>query len=210
MKRNMKQWAQETISSPAKQPMPLLSFPCIQLMNVTVNDLISDSVLQAQGLKAVAERIPSGAAVSFMDLSVEAEAFGSNIRFYENEVPTVVGAIVTDQESADALAIPPVGAARTGLYVDAIQKAVASITDRPVFSGVIGPFSLAGRLLDVNEIMIQCFEEPDVVHTVLRKTTEFIIQYCRAYEAAGANGVVIAEPLTGLMSPSLADRKSVV
>lgn len=208
MKRNMKQWAADLIAAPVKQPIPLLSFPCIQLMDVTVKELISDSTLQANGLKAVADRVPSGAAVSFMDLSVEAEAFGSEVRFYEHEVPTVVGAVVTDTSSANTLAIPEIGTARTGLYIEAIKKTVLSITDRPVFSGVIGPFSLAGRLLDVNEIMIQCFEEPELVHTVLEKTTDFIIRYCNAYKEAGANGVVIAEPLTGLMSPALAEEFS--
>ena len=34
---------------------------------------------------------------------------------------------------------------RTGIYLDAIAEAKKLITDRPVFAGVIGPFSLAGR-----------------------------------------------------------------
>jgi len=69
---------------------------------------------------------------------------------------------------------------------------------------VIGPYSLAGRLLDVSEIMIACYDEPDMVHIVLEKVTDFLISYCRAYGEAGANGVVIAEPLAGLLSPALA------
>jgi len=52
--------------------------------------------------------------------------------------------------------------------------------------------------------MVYCFEEPDMVHTVLEKVTEFIIRYCNAYKAVGANGVLIAEPLAGLLSPNLA------
>ena len=65
------------------------------------------------------------------------------------------------------------GACRTGLYLDAIKKAAGLITDRPVFAGVIGPFSLAARLLDVTEVMIDCYEEPDMVHIVLDKVTQF-------------------------------------
>ena len=48
--------------------------------------------------------------------------------------------------------------------------------------------------MDVSEIMILCYEEPDMVHTVMEKVTDFLIAYCRAYEQAGANGVMIAEP----------------
>jgi len=58
--------------------------------------------------------------------------------------------------------------------------------------------------MDVNEAMIYCYDEPDMVETVLNKVTEFIIEYIKGYKDAGANGVLIAEPLAGLLSPSLA------
>jgi len=208
MYRNMKQWTAEMIASPKKSSMPILSFPCIQLMGITVRELISSSDLQAKGMKAVADRVPSSAAVSLMDLSVEAECFGSTIRFSDDEVPTVIGTVVTDPEDAEKLEIPEIGACRTGIYIEAIDKAVELITDRPVLAGIIGPFSLAGRLMDVSEAMVLCYDEPEMVHTVLEKATAFSIEYCKAYKNAGANGVVIAEPLAGLMSPALAEEVS--
>ena len=208
MKRNMKQWVADTIAAPTKQAVPVLSFPAVQLMDITVRDLISSSEYQAKGMKMVADKVASGASVSLMDLSVEAECFGSEIRVSDDEVPTVGGAIVTDEDEADALAVPAVGVCRTGIYIDAIAKASEMITDRPVFAGVIGPFSLAGRLMDVGEAMAYCYEEPDMVHTVLEKTTAFLIEYCNAYKAAGANGVVMAEPLAGMLSPNLAEEFS--
>ena len=199
---NMRNWVAQTIENSEKKPMPLLSFPCVQLMGITVRELISDSDLQAKGMELVASRVDSAAAVSLMDLSLEAEAFGAKIHVSDDEVPTVVGALVTDEDQAEALAVPPVGAGRTGIYLDAIRK--AKITDRPVLAGIIGPFSLAGRLLDVSEAMILCYEEPEMVHAVLEKATAFLIDYCHAYREAGANGVVMAEPLAGLLSPKLA------
>lgn len=201
---NMKQWAAELMAAPIKKPLPLLSFPCTQRMGVTVKELVSDAALQAKGMQLVAETVDSAASVSLMDLSVEAEAFGAAIHTSDDEVPTVVGALITEEEEADALEIPEIGAGRTGLCVEAIRKAAKTITDRPVLAGIIGPYSLAGRLMDVSEIMILCYEEPDMVHTVLEKCTEFLICYCRAFREAGASGVVMAEPLTGLLSPNLA------
>ncbi len=208
MKRNMKQWVEELKNAPVKKPMPVLSFPGIQLMGVTVRELIASSDLQAQCMKAVADRTDTGIAVSFMDLSVEAECFGSTIRYSDDEVPTVVGAIIKDEDDAAALKVPAVGSGRSGICVEAIGKAAELITDRPVFAGVIGPFSLAGRLLDVSEAMIYCYDDPDMVHVVLEKTSEFITNYCKAFKAAGANGVVMAEPLAGLLSPALAEEFS--
>ena len=204
----MKKWLEELRLSPVKKALPVLSFPAVQLLGISVKELISDSDRQAKGMQLIAERTDSAAAVSLMDLSVEAECFGSRIRVTDKEVPTVVGRIVHDEEEADALEVPKVGSARSGLYVETIEKAVKLITDRPVFAGAIGPFSLAARLLDVAEIMMDCYDEPEMVEKVLEKSAAFIIEYCRAFKEAGANGVVLAEPVTGLLSPALAEEFS--
>jgi len=203
MKMNMKKWVEKMISSETKKGMPILSFPSIALLGINVSELISSSDMQAKGMQAVAKRTNWAAAVSLMDLSVEAECFGSEIKKSENEIPTIVGHILNDADDAQALEIPKIGAGRTGIYIDAIKKAAELIDDRPIFAGIIGPYSLTGRLCDVSEIMILCYEEPEMVHTVLEKTTQFLINYCLAYKEAGANGVVMAEPLAGLLSPDL-------
>lgn len=208
MKRSMKKWLDDIRESSVKKAMPILTFPAVQLLGVSVKELISDSDMQAKGMKLIAERTDASAAVSFMDLSVEAECFGAEIRVSDEEVPTVIGKLINDEDEANALAVPPVGAARSGLYVDSIRKAVELITDRPVFAGVIGPFSLAARLLDVTDVMMDCYDEPEKVHTVMTKVTEFIINYCKAYKDVGANGVVIAEPVAGLLSPALEEEFS--
>ncbi len=211
MKMNMTKWIDDAIAAEKKTPFPVLSFPSIQKMGITVKDLISSSDLQAKGMKIVADETPTNAAsVSLMDLSLEAEAFGSTVHFSDDEVPTVTGAIVSSEEDADALKVPEIGAGRTQIYIDAIEKAVQLIDDRPIFAGVIGPFSLAGRLMDVSEAMIYCYEEPEMVETVLEKCTEFLIKYINEYKKVGANGVLIAEPLAGLLSPALEEEFSAV
>ncbi|MGI6582665.1 MAG: uroporphyrinogen decarboxylase family protein [bacterium] len=204
MKRNMFSWVRDTISSSRKKPIPLLSSPSIQLMGISVKELISDSQLQAKGMQLVAQRVDTAASVSLMDLSVEAECFGSEIRTSDDEVPTVVGSIVVDKEQAKALQVPAISTGRAQIYLDAIEKAVKLIQDRPVFAGVIGPFSLASRLIGVSDTFVYCYEEPDIVHIVLEKCTVYLKQYIQAYRQIGANGVVVAEPLAGLLSPALA------
>lgn len=204
----MNEWLEQLKQTKTKKSMPILSFPCAQLLGKTVRELTSDSDLQAKGMKLVADRTPSLASVSLMDLSVEAEAFGANVVFPEDEVPTVIGALVEDMEGAEALRTPTVGEKRTGVYVDAVKKAKQLITDRPVFAGVIGSFSLAGRLVDVTEALVYCYTDPDLLHVVLNKCTDFLVEYVKAYKQAGANGVVIAEPLAGLLSPDLAEEFS--
>lgn len=201
---NMAKWVADTIASPAKKGFPVLSFPAIQKMDVTVRDLIGSADLQAEAMRLVAESTPSAASVSFMDLSVEAESFGSRTVLSDDEVPTVVGSVVDEDTDMEALAVPEATDGRCGLYVEAIRKVVPLIEDRPVFAGMIGPFSLAGRLCDVNEIMLLCYDEPELVESLLEKVSAFLVEYAKAFKEAGADGVVMAEPLAGLLSPDLA------
>lgn len=205
---NMKEWLNELREAETKKAMPILSFPAVQLMGISVKELISNSDRQAEGMVRIAERVDAAASVSLMDLSVEAECFGSQIVVSEDEVPTVKGSIVSDLEDVEKLQIPPVGAGRTDIYIDAVRKAVEKIHDRPVFAGMIGPYSLAGRLLDVTEIMFYCYDEPEMVALLLDKVTEFLISYGKAYKETGANGIMLAEPLAGLLSPALAEEFS--
>lgn len=208
MKRNMNEWIREVIAQDKKKGMPILSFPGAKILNVTVDELVKDGHLQALCMESIAKKYDMGMAVSLMDLSVEAEAFGSPVQFETEEVPTVREALIHDEEEAEELKVPAVGAGRTGECVKGIREACERITDRPVFAGIIGPYSLAGRLIDMTEIMILCYEEPEMVETVLEKATEFLIAYAKAFKDAGANGVVMAEPAAGLLSPSLMEEYS--
>jgi len=205
---NMKKWKESVIAASKKKAMPILSFPCVQLMGITVRQLISDSELQAAGMKKIAERTDSLVSLSMMDLSVEAESFGSEIRKSDHEVPTVVSRILEKPEDAAKLKVPDVKSGRTALYIKAIEKASREISDRPVLAGVIGPFSLAGRLMDMSEIMANCYDEPDFVNAALEKTAGFITNYILEFKKAGANGVVMAEPAAGLLSPGLIEEFS--
>ena len=203
MSRNMTAWFSQMISAKTKKALPILSFPGTQLIGASVAKIISDSDLQSQCIQRVANRCDTAASVSLMDLSVEAEAFGAGIRVPDDEVPTVIRPAVTDAASVQALAIPKVGDGRTGLYVESARKAKALITDRPMLAGAIGPFSLSGRLMDMTEIMINCIDEPDLVHALLEKTTTFLIEYVAAFKKAGLDGFVMAEPAAGLLSPEI-------
>lgn len=184
--------------------LPILSFPAAQKLNVTVEQLVKDSELQAQTMQIIAAQTETLAAVSLMDLSVEAEAFGAKVQFFTDEVPAVVGQLVSDLDEAEALEVPDLSKGRAATCVEGIRLAKARIADKPVLAGMIGPYSLAGRLMDVTEIMYVCYDEPEAVHAVLEKATQYLIQYAGAMKQAGADGIVIAEPLAGILSPDMA------
>lgn len=204
MSRNMKIWIEERMQEEKKIPLPILSFPAIQLMGINVNELIHSSELQAEGMTRIVEKVNMPAAVSLMDLSVEAEAFGAEVKYFDYEVPAVVGKLVYDTKEAENLRIPAVGSGRTGINLKTMKLALKSISDRPVFAGTIGPFSMAGRLMGVSDAVVCVRRNPEMVKILLEKTTEFLVQYIKAFKETGANGVIMAEPLAGLLSPKMA------
>ncbi len=192
----------------AKRALPILSFPAAKKLHVSVEELVKSAALQAQAMEIVARDTATIAAVSLMDLSVEAEAFGAQVRFAADEVPAIVGQLVSDEEEAKALTVPDLSAGRASLCVEAVRMAKERISGKPVLAGMIGPYSLAGRLMDVTEIMYLCYDEPETVHLVLDKTASYLIQYGQAMKNAGADGIMMAEPLAGILSPDMAQKFS--
>ena len=199
-KLNMKEWINEIIQKKEVVAMPIMTHPGIEMIGKTVRDAVTDGQVHYNAIKALSEKYPTAAATVIMDLTVEAEAFGAEIVFPENEVPSVVGRLLNDEEAIDKLEIPALNKGRVPQYLKANMLAAKTITDRPVFAGCIGPYSLAGRLYDMSEIMMLIYINPEAANSLLKKCSDFILRYCMALKATGVNGVVMAEPAAGLLS----------
>ncbi len=180
--------------------MPIMTNPGIELIGKKVIDAIKDGRTHYEAIMALRKRFPqSVASTTIMDLSVEAEAFGANIVFDDNEVPTVTGRMLESVVDVEALQIPSLDTMRVPEYLKANRLAAAEL-DVPLFGGCIGPFSLAGRLYDMTELMMAMYIEPDTANQLLDKCTQFILEYCRKIKEGGSSGVVMAEPAAGLLS----------
>ncbi|WP_106827909.1 uroporphyrinogen decarboxylase family protein [Parabacteroides pacaensis] len=196
---NINQWTKKIIEAPQRFTLPIMTHPGIEMIGCSVRDAVQDGTVHAQAIKALSDRFPSKAATVIMDLTVEAEAFGSRIEFPDNDMPHIIGRLV-DSSSVESLQVPPLTVGRIPQYLEASRLAVEMISDKPVFAGAIGPFSLAGRLFDMSEIMVACYIEPEAIALLLEKCMEFILSYCRELKNTGCAGVIIAEPAAGLLS----------
>lgn len=197
---NIKNWVSQVIIDKNRQAIPIMTHPGIEMIGKRVVDAVRDGEVHARAIKALNEAYPSAATTAIMDLTVEAEAFGCRIEFPENDMPHILGRLVSNAEEIEKLQIPGLSAGRIPEYLKANRLAVEAIRDKPVFGGVIGPFSLAGRLYDMSEIMVACYIEPDAIAMLLEKCTAFLTRYCMELKRMGCAGVVIAEPAAGLLS----------
>jgi len=177
-----------------------MTHPGIELCGYSVQKAVTDGKCHADAICALNDRFPAAAVTAIMDLTVEAEAFGAEIVFSENEIPNIVGRLVCDAASIEALEIPDLSKGRFQEYLKANRLTAQRISDKPVFGGCIGPFSLAGRLYDLSEMMMSIYLEPDAIKMLLEKCTTLILNYVKAIKETGISGVVIAEPAAGLIS----------
>lgn len=181
--------------------MPISTYPGLALVKARVRDVVTNPQAQVDVQTALHERYDTSFVMSAMDLSAEAEAFGCELQMSDGEVPTVAGRLVTGLEQAQRLSIPTVGDSRTWVFVETVRRLRAVSSSVFVLAGSIGPFSLAARLTGVSEAMELTVTEPDLMHVLLEKSTAFLTAYARAFRSAGADGLIMAEPAAGLLSP---------
>ena len=153
----MADWIKQIIEGNKRVAMPIMTHPGIEYVGKRVVDAVTDGNVHFSAIEAIVNKFDMAACTVIMDLTVEAEAFGSKIEFAENELPHVLERLVRNEEEVNQLRVPDLKAGRLPEYLKANQLAVRTFTDRPVFAGCIGPFSLAGRLYDMSEIMVAIY-----------------------------------------------------
>lgn len=201
--RSMSQWRRGILASRKRAAMPIMTHPGIELLDSTIQKALNESAVHCEVVRILAERFPSAGATMMMDLSVEAEAFGAPVTFFDRETPAITQTIASDLKSIEALALPPLSAGRVPRFIDAASLVSSAVTDRPVFSCCIGHFSLASRLYGLAQIMTSVLVEPAAIHRLIEKTTTFLHSYARELKKTGLNGLIMAEPSSGLLSEDL-------
>ena len=181
--------------------MPILAFPGVALAGCSVRELVTDAGAQVAVQRLLHEKVGTAFWLGAMDLSVEPEAFGAEAVFADMEVPTVTGRLVDNEADVARLLVPAVGAGRTPVYIETVRRLSARAGGLPVLAGMMGPFTLAARLRGIGEALVDTIDRPVLMHALLAKATDFLLAYARAFKAAGADGVIVADPVAGLMSP---------
>lgn len=130
-------------------------------------------------------------AVVPFDLGVEAEALGAKMNFYDEVegllYPTIKEKCIVD---ADDIHIPKdlANAGRIPVVTGAI-KALRRELGNEVAIGtyVLGPFTLAGQIKELDILFEESFTEPEKVSRILEKLSDYIIQVFKIYRDAGAD-----------------------
>jgi [methyl-Co(III) methanol-specific corrinoid protein]:coenzyme M methyltransferase len=169
----------------------------LQKHNLRFAHVHLDAQEMADAAAATVELAGTAAAIVPFDMGVAAEALGATLNTYPHSedilYPTLRDKYV---HTADDIKMPAdiASAGRVPLVAEAIQKLKAQFGDDvAVGSWILGPFTLAGQSMDLNEILKMTFKEPDKADAILAKLTEFLIGEAKAYVDAGADFITLRE-----------------
>ena len=196
--------------------------PCFSGMgNVTVHGLAkygwkfpeihSDAHKMAGAAASTFQLFGFECAVVPFDMGVEAEALGSQVNYYTGHedilYPTIAKGLA--EKVQDLNIRVPSDLARTGrvpLVMEAIRLLKKEVGDKvAVGSWVLGPYTLAGQLVDIGDLAKTAFKKTDMVSRVLDTLDGVLISIIRIYKEAGADYVTVREMGAGgdILSPRM-------
>jgi len=200
---DMLNWLNEIKES--KKPLPVISTPIANVLNLSVKDMVNDADIMANLVKEVVKKYDTPIALMPFDSTVEAQLFGCEVSFSDCDLPKVSNTPFTmkNDKPLSNLRMPKIESHRGSVVIDAIKKVKEGITDRPVFAYCSGPFTLATKLFSLEEILSVCDDNPDLMDELMAKLSFFISEYILHVKSAGADGVFMDESAAGNIHPSI-------
>ena len=135
-------------------------------------------------------------AVVPFDLGVEAEALGCQINYYAEHTdrtdiiyPTVSRKLV-DKVAEFDIQVPTdiANAGRVPAVAEAIRLLKGILGDHvAVGAWVLGPFTLAGQVVELDDLIKKSLQKPELINRVLDTLDDVVISLAKIYKEAGAD-----------------------
>lgn len=172
-----------------------------KLIGVTATDYLKNANNIVKGIdKAVELYKPDGVPVAF-DLQIEAETFGCELSWSDNNPPAVIShPLAEDKVKLDDLKVPGKDDGRIPIVIEATSKIRANHPDLAVYGLLTGPFTLALHLLGT-DIFMGMFDRPDYILQVLDFCADTAIAVAEMYIENGCDVIAVVDPMTSQIGP---------
>lgn len=181
--------------------------PVLDKYDIIFSRVHRDPELMAKAAAGMYREFGYECAVVPFDLGVEAEALGAKMNFYD-EVEGLLYPTVKEKsvKVVDDLRIPAdlEHAGRIPVVTGAIKALRRELGDGvAIGTYVLGPFTLAGQVKELDELFEESFLEPEKTNKLLERLSEFIIKVFHVYQKAGADYFTLREMggTSDVMSP---------
>ena len=162
-----------------------------------------DPIAMAEGAILAAKDLSLDYIQIASDLSREAEGYGTVLQYTAAGLPTVIQPGLTDITDVDKLKPLRVSdIPRVRDIVDATAYALKAESEIYPMSAIVGPATVAGNLRGVEDLMVDLFDEPECVHTLLNIVTETLLDSVRELAKVGARYIYVPDPVASLLSPN--------
>jgi uroporphyrinogen-III decarboxylase len=186
---------------------PFLPIAGVRERGLSFNDVFRD----AETMTAVARmsfELGFESTVVPFDLNVEAEILGARVLYHDGfeghpVYPTIAHRPVADAED---VAIPT--DIKTSGRMPAILHAISSLKNSGLDMGAVGafipgPFTLAGQVMEPEQLFIMLLKNPDLAGRIFGRLTDFINALKSVFAAAGVYFLVVEEGGAAGISPRI-------
>lgn len=145
------------------------------------------------------------------DMGVEAEALGSKVNYYTHATdilyPTISQHPAEKVEDLE-IRVPSdlANAGRIPVVTQALRILKEEVGNQvAIGSWVLGPYTLAGQLVDLSQLAKAAFKKKDLVNKLLDQLAGVLIQIIKIYREAGADYITVREMGAGpdILSPRM-------
>ena len=137
------------------------------------------------------------------DLLREAEGYGTTVNFFPNKLPTAAKYALADIEDVGTLhTLKAAEIPRLYALVDAARAALTDLDFDPMVLAV-GPMTVAGNVRGVEDLLVDMFDEPELVAQLLEIVTGTTLDFLECLAKVGVKYAYVADPVASLVSPKL-------
>ncbi len=170
------------------------------LLGKTATEFLQNEDYIVQGVsKSIELYKPDGIPVIF-DLQIEAEAFGCDLNWSDENPPAVCSHPLGNGTKLEDLKVPLPDEGRIQLSISAAKRLREKYPDIALYGLITGPFTLALHLLGT-DIFMKMFDDTEFVNKLL----DFCKETCKAmskyYIDAGCDIVAVVDPMTSQIGP---------
>lgn len=184
----------------------MVVMPAIKELGYAFPTVHTDANKLAQAAMLSAKMFDFDSVIVPFDMCCESEAVGNTISLYENSMDILYPTIPEKMwKKLDQLDIPSdiMKRGRMPMILEAIKIAKKEAPDHAIGAWQLGPFTMAGQLLELDVLLKGVFKQKELVIRALDQITDMIIEVGKAQLAAGADYITLREMATGsdLLSP---------
>jgi len=186
----------------------MVTIQAIEKMGVRFAQIHTSAEYMARSAMTTAEMFGFDAVIIPYDMCTVPEALGRGASLYENADGILYPTVPSKWKTLDDVKIDPefMTKGRMPLVDDAIRILKSSSNGKfAVGSWVLGPFTMAGQLLELDVLLKGLKKEKEKVEEFLSKMTDLVIEVARHYQELGVDYMNIREMGSGtdIISPRM-------